>query len=69
MERADVDGDQTPHVEGERGKRRIELGAAPTHEGMGLAADVERLAAVQDVEDVPVEVEDVDRFTSAANAF
>lgn len=34
-----------------------------------LAAEVDRLADVQGVEDVPVEVEDVDRFTSAANAY
>lgn len=34
-----------------------------------LAAEVERLADVQDVEDVPVKVEDVDLYTSAANAY
>lgn len=35
----------------------------------GLAADVQRLREAQDVEDVPVKVEDVDRYTSAANAY
>jgi STE24 endopeptidase len=34
-----------------------------------LAADVRRLAQVQGVEDVEVRVEDVDRYTSAANAY
>jgi STE24 endopeptidase len=34
-----------------------------------LAADVRRLAEVQGVEDVEVLVEDVDRYTSAANAY
>jgi STE24 endopeptidase len=34
-----------------------------------LAADVHRLAQVQGVEDVEVRVEDVDRYTSAANAY
>ncbi len=34
-----------------------------------LAADVRRLAQIQDVEDVEVRVEDVDRYTSAANAY
>jgi STE24 endopeptidase len=35
----------------------------------GLAADVRRLAELQGVEDVEVLVEDVDRYTSAANAY
>ena len=34
-----------------------------------LAADVRRLAQIQGVEDVEVRVEDVDRYTSAANAY
>jgi Zn-dependent protease with chaperone function len=34
-----------------------------------LAADVHRLAQVQGVEDVEVRVEEVDRYTSAANAY
>jgi STE24 endopeptidase len=34
-----------------------------------LAADVRRLAQVQGVEDIEVRVEDVDRYTSAANAY
>lgn len=34
-----------------------------------LRAEVERLADVQGVQDVPVKVEDVDRYTSAANAY
>jgi STE24 endopeptidase len=34
-----------------------------------LAADVRRLAQIQDVEDVEVRVEEVDRYTSAANAY
>ena len=34
-----------------------------------LAADVRRLAEVQDVTDVEVLVQDVDRYTSAANAY
>ena len=34
-----------------------------------LAADIERLRQTQHVEDVSVEVEDVDRYTSAANAY
>jgi STE24 endopeptidase len=34
-----------------------------------LAADVRRLAQIQGVEDIEVRVEDVDRYTSAANAY
>ena len=34
-----------------------------------LAADVRRLATVQGAEDIEVRVEDVDRYTSAANAY
>ena len=34
-----------------------------------LAADIHRLAQIQGVEDVEVRVEDVDRYTSAANAY
>ena len=34
-----------------------------------LAADIRRLAQIQGVEDVEVRVEDVDRYTSAANAY
>jgi STE24 endopeptidase len=34
-----------------------------------LAADVRRLAAIQGVEDIEVRVEDVDKYTSAANAY
>ena len=34
-----------------------------------LAADVRRLATLEGVPDVPVSVEDVDRYTSAANAY
>jgi len=34
-----------------------------------LAADIRRLAQTQGVEDVEVRVEDVDRYTSAANAY
>ena len=38
-------------------------------EDEALAADVRRLAELQGVEDVEVRVEDVDRYTSAANAY
>jgi len=42
-----------------------------THEieDQRLAADVRRLAEIQGVEDVEVRVEEVDRYTSAANAY
>ncbi len=45
--------------------------ATETHaiEDARLAADVRRLAQIQGVEDVEVRVEDVDRYTSAANAY
>jgi hypothetical protein len=45
--------------------------ATDTHgiEDSKLAADVRRLAQIQGVEEVEVRVEDVDRYTSAANAY
>jgi STE24 endopeptidase len=45
--------------------------ATDTHpiEDQQLAADVRRLAQIQGVADVEVRVEDVDRYTSAANAY
>jgi STE24 endopeptidase len=38
-------------------------------EDRALAADIRRLAELQGVEDVEVQVEDVDKYTSAANAY
>jgi STE24 endopeptidase len=38
-------------------------------EDRALAADVRRLAELQDSEDIEVRVEDVDKYTSAANAY